>query len=260
MNLLRFRQAAAMVTALSLIPASFAQTPGGDNVDLDALAQIKTEAFQHSQVMENLFWMSEVYGPRVTNSRNHKLAAEWAMKQMQEWGLKNVHLEKWPFGYGWQIKHFYAAMETPVYTAFTGFPLAWTPGTNGPITVEPVWAPIHSKADFAKYHGKLKGKALLMFDPAPLTLHTRADAQPSPTDEEILARGGARGGGGDVLRISSHGDRTEGLDHIHGHGESQCVRSFLCGGDALLGTPRVNARASLLQRWRLPLAKATTGS
>ena len=178
-----------MVTALFLIPASFAQAPGGDKVDLDALAQIKTEAFQHSQVMENLFWMSEVYGPRVTNSRNHKLAAEWAMKQMTEWGLKNVHLEKWPFGYGWQIKHFYAAMETPVYAAFTGFPLAWTPGTNGPITVEPVWAPIHSKADFAKYHGKLKGKALLMFDPAPLTLHTRADAQPSPTDEEILARG-----------------------------------------------------------------------
>src|ERR1700685_4181890 len=196
MNRLRSKQAAPMVAALFLIPACFAQATGGDNVDLDALAQIKTQAFQHSQVMENLFWMSEVYGPRVTNSRNHKLAAEWAMKQMKDWGLQNVHLEKWPFGCGWQIKHFYAAMETPVYAAFTGFPLAWTPGTNGPITVEPVWAPIHSKADFAKYHGKLKGKALLMFDPAILTLHTRADAQPSPTDEEILARGGGRGGGG----------------------------------------------------------------
>ena len=32
-----------MVTALFLIPASFAQAPGGDKVDLDALAQIKTE-------------------------------------------------------------------------------------------------------------------------------------------------------------------------------------------------------------------------
>lgn len=196
MNLLRFRQAAATCTALLLLSSASAQEMAGDKVDLDTLAQIKTEAFQHSQVMENLFYMSEVYGPRVTNSRNHKLAAEWAMKQMKEWGLKNVHLEKWPFGYGWQIKHFYAAMETPVYAAFTGFPLAWTPGTNGPITVEPVFAPIHSKADFAKYHGKLKGKAVLMFDPAPLTLHMRADAQPSPTDEEILARGGARGGGG----------------------------------------------------------------
>ena len=191
---------AALLTALLLIPTLFVQTAPaqttGDKVDLDALAKIKSEAFQHSQVMENLFWMSEVYGPRVTNSRNHKLAAEWAMKQMKEWGLQNVHLEKWPFGYGWQIKHFYAAMETPVYAAFPGFPLAWTPGTNGPITVEPVWAPIHSKADFAKYHGKLKGKALLMYDPAPLTLHPRADAQPSPTDEEIIARGGGRGGAG----------------------------------------------------------------
>lgn len=196
MNLLRFRQPAAIVlTALLLVPTSFAQQTGGDKVDLDTLAKIKTEAFQHSQVMEHLFWMSEVYGPRVTNSRNHLLAAEWAMKQMKEWGLKNVHLEKWHFGYGWQIKHFYAAMETPVYAAFPGFPLAWTPGTNGPITVEPVWAPLHSKADFAKYHGKLKGKALLMFDPAPLTLHTRPDALPSPTDEEVLARASLPGGG-----------------------------------------------------------------
>lgn len=196
MNLLRFKLAALIVMPLLLVPAAFAQPPGGDTVDLDALAQIKADAFQHSQVMENLFWMSEVYGPRVTNSANHKLAAEWAMKQMREWGLKNVHLEKWPFGYGWQIKHFYAAMETPVYAALTGFPLAWTPGTNGPIAVEPVWAPIHSKADFAGYHGKLQGKALLMFDPAPLTLHTRADAQPSPTDEEVLARAARMGEGG----------------------------------------------------------------
>jgi hypothetical protein len=195
MNLHRFKQAAAIVAAVLLISSAPAQEQG-DKVDLATLAQIKTEAYQHSQVMENLFWMSEVYGPRVTNSKNHKLAAEWAMKQMKEWGLKNVHLEPWHFGYGWQIKHFYAAMESPVYASFNGFPLAWTPGTNGPITVEPIFVPIHSKADFAKYHGKLKGKAIMMFDPAPLTLHMRADAQPSPTDEEILARGGARGGGG----------------------------------------------------------------
>ena len=118
------------------------------------------------------------------------------MKQMKEWGLKNVHLEYWPFGYGWQIKKYYGAMESPSYAAIPGFPLAWSPGTNGAITAEPIFAPIHSKEDFAKYHGKLKGKIVLMFDPAPLTLHTRADAQPSPTDEEILARGDARGGGG----------------------------------------------------------------
>ena len=195
MNLQRFRQAAAIVTALLLISSATAQEQADDKVDLDTLAQIKTEAFQHSQVMENLYYMSEVYGPRVTNSRNHRAAAEWAMKQMKEWGLQNVHLEQWPFGYGWQIKKFYGAMETPAYAALIGFPLAWTPGTNGPITADAAWAPIHSKEDFAKYKGKLKGKVVLMFDPPALQLHTRADATPSPTDEEILARGGARGGG-----------------------------------------------------------------
>ncbi|SFS21460.1 Peptidase family M28 [Granulicella pectinivorans] len=194
MYLLRFRQAAVAATALLLLSSAPAQETAGDKVDVATLAQIKHEAFQDSHVMENLFYMSEVYGPRVNNSRNHRAAAEWAMKQMKEWGLQNVHLEKWPFGYGWQIKKFYGAMETPAYAAFSGFPLAWTPGTNGPITADAMWAPIHSREDFAKYHGKLKGKIVLIFDPAPLTLHTKADAQPSPTDEEILARG-PRGGG-----------------------------------------------------------------
>ena len=196
MNLHRFKKAAAMTAALLLILSATAQELAGDKVDLDVLAQIKTEAYQHSQVMENLFYIADVYGPRVTNSRNHRAAAEWAMKQMKEWGLQNVHLEKWPFGYGWQIKKFYGALESPAYAALNGFPLAWTPGTNGAVTADAMWAPIHSKDDFAKYKGKLKGKIVLIFDPAPLTLHTRADAQPSPTDEEILARGGARGGGG----------------------------------------------------------------
>ncbi len=195
MNLRRFRHASILAASVLLISSASTQQ-AGDKVDLDVLAKIKTEAYQHSQVMENLYYMSEVYGPRVNNSANHRAAAEWAMKQMKEWGLQNVHLEKWPFGYGWQIKKFYGAMESPAYAAFTGFPLAWTPGTNGPITADAMWAPIHSKEDFAKYKGKLKGKIVLIFDPPTLTLHTRADAQPSPTDEEILARSGAPRGPG----------------------------------------------------------------
>ena len=187
-----------MTTALLLLSSAPAQQPAaGDNVDLNTLAQIKREAFDHSQAMENLYYISEVYGPRVTNSRNHRAAAEWAMQQMKAYGLKNVHLEKWPFGYGWQIKKFYGAMETPAYAPLIGFPLAWTPGTNGQITADAMYAPIHSKEDFAKYKGKLKGKVVLMFDPPELMLHTRADAVPSPTDEEVLARANSpRGPGG----------------------------------------------------------------
>ena len=198
MNRLLSKVAAATCAALLLVSTAPAQEPAGDKVDLDALAQIKREALEHSQAMETLYYLSEVYGPRVNNSRNHRAAAEWAMQQMKSWGLKNVHLEKWgPFGYGWQIKKYYGALETPAYAALIGFPLAWTPGTNGPVTADAVLAPMHSKEDFAKYKGKLKGKIVLIFDPRELKMHTEAEAR-RLTDEEVLARtnGGPGGGGG----------------------------------------------------------------
>lgn len=187
MNLFKSRLGAG-ACALGLLLASAAGAQDGDKVDLSALTQIKTEAFQHSQAMESLFYISEVYGPRITNSRNHRAAAEWAMQQMKAWGLQNVHLEKWgPFGDGWQIKKYYGALETPAYAALIGFPLAWTPGTNGPVTADAVLAPLHSEEDFAKYKGKLKGKIVLIFDPRELTLHTDPEAH-RLTDEEIAAR------------------------------------------------------------------------
>ncbi len=188
-KLLRSRLAAAVcATALLCMPLAPAQQQDGDKVDLGALTQIKNEAFQHSQVMENLFYISEVYGPRVNNSRNHRAAAEWAMQQMKAWGLQNVHLEKWgPFGDGWQIKKYYGALETPAYAALIGFPLAWTPGTNGPVTADAVLAPLHSEADFAQYKGKLKGKIVLIFDPRELALHTEPEAH-RLTDDEVAAR------------------------------------------------------------------------
>ena len=188
-NLLRVRLAAAVcILALPFTTVAPAQQQGGDKVDLGALTQLKSEAFDHSQVMENLFYISEVYGPRITSSRNHRAAAEWAMQQLKTWGLQNVHLEKWgPFGDGWQIKKYYGALETPAYASLIGFPLAWTPGTNGPVTAEAVFAPLHSEADFAQYRGKLKGKIVLIFDPRELSMHTEAEAH-RLTEEEVEAR------------------------------------------------------------------------
>ncbi len=176
------------MTLFALGPLAPAQTDTGDRLDLDALTNIKREAFNRSQVMENLYYISDVYGPRVNNSRNHRAAAEWAMQQMKAWGLQNVHLETWgPFGYGWQIKKFYGALETPAYAPLIGFPLAWTPGTNGPLTAEAVLAPLHSESDFAKYKGKLKGKIVLIFDPRELEMHTEPEAH-RLTDAEIETR------------------------------------------------------------------------
>ena len=199
--------AARLVASTLLISpfATMAQEAAPEKIDLGVLHDIKTQAFQHSQVMDHLFYISDVYGPRITSSPNHRAAAEWIVKRLESYGLQNVHLEPWgPFGNSWQYKKFYGALVEPNYAPLIGFPLAWTPGTDGPVTGEAILAPIHSQADFAKYKGKLKGKIVLIADPKVILMHTEPEAR-RLTDEEIEARtivsdpsrlGAGFGGGG----------------------------------------------------------------
>jgi hypothetical protein len=159
-----------------------------DNVDLTVLNHIKQEAFQNSQAMDHLFYISDVYGPRLTNSPGHRQAAEWAVKRLEGYGLKNVKLEKWgPFGQSWQLKFFSAHLMEPQYMPLIGVPLAWTPGTNGVVTAEPVMAVVKTEDDFAKYKGKLRGKVVLDMPPKDIEMITEPMAH-RLTNEELLAR------------------------------------------------------------------------
>ena len=45
-----------------------------EQIDLGVLDQIKDQAFNHSQVLEHLFYISDVYGPRINGSPNHRAA------------------------------------------------------------------------------------------------------------------------------------------------------------------------------------------
>ena len=186
MNVFKSKTVAALLIAAMPMAA---QETAPEKIDLAVLHEIKSQAFQHSQVMDHLFYLSEVYGPRVTDSANYRAAGEWAVKRLESYGLKNVHLEKWgPFGDGWQIKRFSAHLLEPAYAPLIGFPLAWSPSTNGPVTGDAILAPLHSEADFAKYKGKLKGKIVLIADPKVIEMHTTVEAH-RLTEEEIEARG-----------------------------------------------------------------------
>src|SRR6266481_5191285 len=90
---------AVCVVLLAVLPL-VAQAPS--QVDLYAIHQIKDEGFNNSKVMEIMSYLTDVYGPRLTNSPNIKEAAAWTTSKMKEWQLANVHLEQWgPFGRGW---------------------------------------------------------------------------------------------------------------------------------------------------------------
>ncbi|MGB9609844.1 MAG: M20/M25/M40 family metallo-hydrolase [Bryobacteraceae bacterium] len=150
--------------------------PAQEKVDLEAVYRIKQEAFQNSRVMDTLFQLTDVHGPRLAGSPRYRAGAEWVVKQLREWGITEVRLEPWgEFGRGWENKKFYAAMTEPAYMPLIGAPQAWTSSTDGLVTGEPVLATIREEADLAKWKGKLEGKIVLVDQPRDITLHDRPD-------------------------------------------------------------------------------------
>ena len=65
-----------------------------EKVDLAAINRIKTEEFQNSKVMDHAFYLTDVYGPRLTGSPGYKAAGEWAVREMEKWGLVKARMEK----------------------------------------------------------------------------------------------------------------------------------------------------------------------
>ena len=132
-------------------------------VDLHTVMKIKNEGFNNSKVMETLFELTDVNGPRLTGSTGMKNAEKWAKEKLAGWGLANAKIEPWGgFGKGWEINKCYVAMTAPYYQALVACPRAWTPGTNGPVNAAAVLVRIDSTQDMAKYAGKLRGKIVVL--------------------------------------------------------------------------------------------------
>src|SRR5438309_1088575 len=98
--------------ALYLFAATAAAVPflliAEERVDLSIVNRIRNAAFAESKVMDHMFYLTDVNGPRVTSSPGYRAAADWVVKQMNEYGIP-AHLEKWgPFGRGWTFTHFEA--------------------------------------------------------------------------------------------------------------------------------------------------------
>ena len=190
----------AAFCALALPMALIAEEP----VDLLTIHKIKAEAFENSKVMDHMFYLTDVTGHRLTNSPGYKKAGEWVVKQLQEYGLVNVRMEKWgPFGKGWNYTRFSAHMIEPTYSTIIGFPQAWSPGTNGAVQAEVVAVEIRTEADLEKWKGKLKGKIVLdtpvrevSQSTMPLsTRMTEAELAQTSMAPEPGGRGGFGGGG-----------------------------------------------------------------
>jgi hypothetical protein len=175
-----------------------------EKADLAVIQRIKKEAFQNSKVMDHLFWLTDVYGPRLTGSPGFTAAANWTVKRLKEYGIEDAAAHPWgKFGRSWRLTKFSISLQEPEYAPLIGFPLAWSANTNGPLVAEPVLAPLKITDNldgkktteelekyFQEHRGKLRGKIVLLEKPKDVTLVTTAPGR-RLSDTELMQRGEA---------------------------------------------------------------------
>jgi hypothetical protein len=156
-------------------------------VDLAAIHKIKAEAFQNSKVMDHLFWLTDRYGPRLAGSKGYANAATWVSERLNEYGIKSWRESFGPFGRSWEWSRFSAHMLEPSYAPLIGFPMAWTPGTKGKVTGEPLLAILKTDADLEKWKGKLRDRIVLTEPAKDIQMITQPQGR-RWTDKELAER------------------------------------------------------------------------
>jgi hypothetical protein len=161
------RRALSLLLILTLLSLPIlAQTSQREE---DVRARIRKEGMERSQIMKTMHMLADVYGPRLTGTPNHKRAAEWAIMQMQKWGLQNGHLEPWNFGHpGWLNERLTAHIVAPVKDSLVCEVLAWTPSTRGTVRATTYQLVLPEKptqeqltAAFEKEKPKVRGRIVM---------------------------------------------------------------------------------------------------
>ena len=200
------RFAVAALTAALTGPLA-AQEP----FDRAMVAKIRDEGLNRSQAWSMIDTLATVIGPRLTASPAYLRAANWARDHFSAWGLRDAHLEAWPFGRGWELQKFTLEMTEPRFAPMIGYPDAWSESTRGEIVATPLLIAGLSYDSLEKMRDRLAG-AIVMTQPMMTTfiredrINPTAPNAPPPVapvpQGQRGGRGGGRGGPSDAQRIA----------------------------------------------------------
>ena len=205
---LRSRWIASALAITVAFPA-FAQEP--ERIDNDLNAKIRAEGLDHSKIMWIEHELTDVYGPRPIGSPNHVAAANWAVKTMTSWGMKNAHLEPFTWrGVGWLPGKASGYITSPVKANLKFEAVPWSPSTKGTVSGEVVSiVPPNEPTDgeltafLSSYASRVRG-GIVMIGAAPIVPVNFNERPKRTPDEDARARysndpnaagRGGRGGG-----------------------------------------------------------------
>src|SRR6267142_1549790 len=168
------RRVAMLVCVAALVLAGVragAAKPAPDDTNAFAAAdaQILSEIRDHSQAMDNLEYLSDEIGPRLTGSPQLKQANDWTAAKFREYGLTNVKLEPWTITHSWTRGTARARIVSPATHSLTIASAGWSPGTNGAVRGPVVYFDAKTKEEFGRFRGKLKGAIVIYQEPESLS-------------------------------------------------------------------------------------------
>ena len=155
--------------------------PAADSADPVAAAdqQILAQVREHSELMQNLEYLSDEIGARLTGSPQLKQANDWAADLFRKYGLTNVHLEPWTIAHSWTRGTATARIISPAEHPLTIASAGWAPSTLGAVRGPAVYVDAKTKEDLEKFRGKLKGAIVIYQEPDSLS-------PPKPDDPNFV--------------------------------------------------------------------------
>ncbi|MEO8000076.1 MAG: hypothetical protein ABI852_21675, partial [Gemmatimonadaceae bacterium] len=244
---------------MPMLVAAFSVTASAQGVEKidDAMnTKIRSEGTDRSKLMWIEHYLADVYGPRPIGSPNHVAAANWAVKTMTDWGMKNAHLEPFTWrGVGWLPGKATGYITSPVKANLKFEANPWSPSTKGTVsgTVVSVVGPENpTEAELAAYLAtmapKVKGGIVMVGVPplAPVNFNERAKRTPDDQAKARYQPQDANAAGGRGGRGAGAGGGPGGFGGGRGNATPPTVT------EGHLTAQQVNARITALIRDNMP--------
>jgi carboxypeptidase Q len=149
-----------VIAALAAPAISSAQQ---ESIDTVMLKRIREQGLTNSQIPVIAHHITDVAGPRLTNSPGFHRASEWIVTTLKSWGLTGAQAEPWgEFGYGWEAEKTSLALRAPYYSPLIAYATPWSGSTKGAVTA-PIF--VVEKMDsvwIAGHLSEMKGKVLVV--------------------------------------------------------------------------------------------------